>query len=254
MPWQFVKYVRRPFQQLFFGMKHLLEESKLLYDKIQGQDPKRPDKFDNNLWVREKIYSKSCFLTGIAAIEGFANFILSDFAVRGKDSLVSLLDKSQKSQKIERWPLVEKIYFLPSLCNKRLTPPAFYFKRNSKAFMIFMELAEIRNNILHASPEPRLALIKLQKSGFHEEYDDFEENFWPYSRIFKDYSAFNHTAAKVAYDNIIWIRDSLIKFIDRLDKKYLLDENYTPISKRYSEEEFSKEELIDDFKKYITQS
>ena len=252
MPWQFARFASRPFQQLFHGMDYFLAKTEKLYKEIHAKDPTKPEDFNAELWHSEKLNAKACFLMGMAAIEALANFILDDYSVRDKGALPKkMLNKAQKSQKIERWSLADKVYFLPTLCNCRLEPPAFYFIRDSRAFKIFEELVAIRNGMLHIIPETRLVLIKLKTSKIHERHDDFPENFWPVSHIFRDYSTFNFTSAKTARDNICWIRDSLNNFIEKIDEKYLKEEKLHLISEIIPEERNSKSDLIKNWKKYV---
>ncbi|PKK84841.1 MAG: hypothetical protein CVT49_01415 [candidate division Zixibacteria bacterium HGW-Zixibacteria-1] len=235
-------------------MDHFLSESEKLYEEIHAQDPTKPEAFNPRIFYSEKIIAKASFLMGMTAIEAFANFILKDYSVRDKKDLPKeLLNKAQISQKIDRWPLASKIYFLPTLCNPLLEPPAFYFNMDSIAYKTFRELVEIRNGMLHITPQTWIVLIKLKTNKRHELHDDFPENFWPVSHIFRDYSAFNYIAAKIARDNICWVRDSLLSFIEKIDKKYLNEEKYHLISGIIPEEGNSKEILIDNWQKYVNE-
>jgi len=252
MPRQFARFRSRPFQSLFFSMEYYYADSKRLYDKIHAQDPKKPLEFDQELWMNEKAAARAAFIMGIAAIEAFANNILRDFSIRGKKDLPeSLLNKSQKQLKIDFWRLADKVYFLPTLCNSQLTPPAFYFKRESEQFQLFEELVEIRNGIMHGRPEPFLGLIKLNPNKLHEVNDNFPENFWPLSKFPKDFTSLNHNCSKIAYDNIKWIKDSLISFLDKVDKKYLNEEKIELISPVIQDSNLNEDELIKNWKMYV---
>jgi hypothetical protein len=255
MPRQFAKFIRRPFQSLFYSMEYYFKESKELYDKIHAQDPARPQDFDQHLWMKEKAAARAAFIMGMAAIEAFANNILRDFAVRGKKDLPeSLLNKLQKKYDVNFWRLPDKTYFLPTLCNSQLIPPAFYFKRDSKEFQLFEEIVKIRNGIMHGRPEPFLVLIKFKPSELHEVNDNFPENFWFLSNIPKDFTSFNHQCASIAYDNIKWVRESLISFIEKVDEKYLKEEKIELISPIIQDNNLDEAELIRNWKNYINKS
>lgn len=255
MPRQFAKFIRRPFQSLFYSMEYYYNESKGLYEKIHAQDPSRPQEFDQHLWMKEKAAARAAFIMGMAAIEAFANNILRDFAVRGKKDLPeSLLNKLQKKYDVNFWRLPDKIYFLPTLCNSQLTPPAFYFKRDSKEFQLFEELVKIRNGIMHGRPEPFLALINLKPNKLLEANDNFPENFWTISNIPKDFTSFNHECAKTAHDNIKWVRDSLLDFLEKVDIKYFNEEKIELISPIIQDNNLDEAELIRNWKNYINKS
>ena len=166
MPWQYCNYIRRPFQSLFFSMDFYYKQSQELYKKIHAQDFENPSQLDQKLWMEEKSASRTCFIMGIAAIEAFANNILRDFAVRNKGDLpVGMLNKSQKDNPIDRWRLIDKVYFMPTLCNAVISPPASFFNRKSKEFILFEELVEIRNTIMHGRPETILMLMKYKSDN-----------------------------------------------------------------------------------------
>ncbi len=252
MPWQFGKNYRRPFQSLFWAMELHYEESKGLYQAIHAQDPSRPDKFDQQLWMKEKAASRACFISGMAGIEAFANTVLKDFGVRGKGDLPEqILSKSQKKNPIDRWRLADKVYFLPTLCNKHLTPPPCYFTKDSQSFKLFEELIDIRNSIMHGRPEAALWLFKLKAGKMHEVKDDFDTNFWSLSRICKDFSSFNYDYARVAYDNIVWVRGCLVGFLEKVDDKYMSEHKIKLISPIIPDETADEKELIDNWQSYV---
>ncbi len=224
-----------------------------MYQKVHGQDPSKPQEFNQDLWMKEKSASRACFIMGIAGIEAFANNVLKDFSIRAKDDLPkNLLSRHQRKNHIDYWRLVDKVYFLPTLCNSQLSPPAVYFRKNTKAFSLFEELVEIRNSIMHGKPEPFMVLAKLKPDRVHELTDNFPDNFWPISKIGKDFSSFNYECAKTAYENIIWVRDSLISFLERVDKKYLMEEKIELISPIINDNNISKEELLENWGKYVS--
>lgn len=252
MPYQFAKFIRRPFQSLFYSMEYYYNESMELYQNIHAQDPSKPQEFDQRLWMQEKAVARACFIMGMAAIEAFANNILRDFAVRGKEEVPeSLLNKSQKKKEIDYWRLTNKVYFLPTLCNSQLTPPAFYFKRDSTQFQLFEELVKIRNGIMHGRPEPFLALLKLKPNQVHEMDDSFVENFWPLSKIAKDFTSFNFVSAGIAYNNIKWVRESLIGFLEKVDEEYMNEEKIELISPVIQNSDLDEGELIKNWKNHV---
>jgi hypothetical protein len=255
MPWQFIKYVRRPFQALFFSMDHHLNEARVLDRKIHAQDFSDPTKLDQDLWMREKAASRASFIMGIAGIEAFSNNLLGDFAVRRKSDLSeALLNRSQKANPVERWRLTDKVYFLPTLCNRDLAPPASYFKRDSGQFQLFEELVQIRNAVMHGRPTPFLALVKLRPDKKHEANDDIAENFWPLSRVPKDFSSFNYECAKTACENITWVRDSLAGFLDKADDKYLKEEKIELVSTVIPDAAGEQRDLLSNWRDHVRSS
>lgn len=252
MPWQFIRYSRRPFQSLFFAFELSYARSQELFIKIHAQDPSRPEDFDQNLWMEEKAFSRDCLIMGMAGIEALANNLYRDFATRSKNDLPdNLLNKNQRKNEIEWWRLTDKVYFLPTICNITLSPPASYFDKESDKYKLFEELIEIRNSILHGRPEALLMLAKLNPNKRHELIDNFDQNFWPCSKLPKDITAINGECAKIAYENIIWVRDSLVGFIEKLNEKYLKEERFTLISPVIPEQNADKNELMTNWRKYI---
>ena len=225
MPFQYAKYIRRPFQGLFSSMEHHYKQACVLYEKLHAQDFSDPLKFDQDLWNSEKAAARSSFIMVMAAIEAFVNNVYSDFGSRKKEDLsVTLLNESQKKRSFEFWKLQDKVYFLPTMCNTLLNPPAFYFKRDSNDFKLFEELVEIRNSIMHGRPYPFLIRIELKPNKIHELYDGFPENFWPISKIPKDFTSFNFDCTKTACNNILWLKNSLTEFLDKVNEKYFIEE------------------------------
>lgn len=222
---QYGRLLRRLFQSLFNNMECHYKEGNELYAKLHAQDFSNPLMLDQELWAREKAASLSSFIMGMAGIEALANYIYLDFGLRKKEDLpTELLNKRQKNKTFEFWNLADKIYFLPSLCNLDFNPPDSYFKKDSKEFKLFEELVEIRNNIMHGRPTSTLIRILHEPGNIKGLFDNFSENYWPRSKIQKDFTSFNFDCAKTTYENIIWVRNSLIKFIDKLDEKYLREE------------------------------
>lgn len=252
MPWQFAKYYRRPFQSLFYSMDHYFNESREFYQKVQAQNHTKPLEFDQDLWMKEKSASRASFIMGLAGIEAFTNNVLKDYSKRNKEDLPeAILSKYQKSTDVGRWRLIDKVYFLPTLCNDIFNPPAIYFKRDSRAFKLFEELVKIRNSIVHGRPEPFMVLFRLKPNKVHEMNDSFINNFWPLSKIPKDFSSFNYECAKTAYENIKCVRDSLVKFLDKVDDKYMKEEKIKLISPIIRDDLLTEIELLKNWKKYV---
>jgi len=189
---------------------------------------------------------------GIAGIEAFANNVLNDFGELRKEQIpIELLSKNQQKSEIDFWRLPDKVYFLPSLCRCDFTSPENYFMRESPEFQLFEELVSIRNSIVHGKPKPWLGLIKLNPDKRHELIDNFEINKWPISKIFKDFSAFNFDCAKTARDNIVWVKDSLVRYIKRIDEKYFREEKFKLISPLIEGDDTIKGELLRNWQKYV---
>jgi len=202
--------------------------------------------------MKEKAEARASFIAGMAGIEALSNTILSNFGRRTKEDLPdALLSKAQKKSNIDRWRLIDKIYFLPTLCNQDLLPPACYFNKESEAFKLFEELVLIRNGIMHGRPVPTLMLVKLKPNKKHEMKDSFDLNFWPLTKIPKDFSIFNHDCAKIAYDKILWVRDSLVNYLDMIDDIYLKEDKINLISRVIKDDEVTEDYLLKNWKEYI---
>ena len=233
-------------------MECYYKEAEVLYRRIQAQDPSKPEHFDQGLWMREKAFSRDTLIMGIAGIEAFANNVLIDFCVRTEKNLPrELLKKWEISGRIHYWRLVDKVYFLPTLCNTKFQPPEFYFKRDSNEFQLFDELVRIRNGIMHGRPARILVLDNLRPNRTHVLDDTFPQNFWPVSKIGKDFTSFNFPYAKIAHDNIMWVRDSLVDFLEKVDKKYMEEEGVKFISPLIPEGKASRKELLSNWKRYV---
>jgi hypothetical protein len=251
MPWQFIHYHRRPFQSLFFGMEHHLIEAKELYTIIHSWDATKPEECDQDIWMKEKTAARASFIMGVTGIEAFTNNILKDFGLLSKSQIpFESLNKYQRKNDIDFWRLIDKVYFLPSLCQLEFKPPDNYFNRTSKEFLLFEELVNIRNSIVHGKPDPGLRLVKLNPNKKHELIDDLDINWWPLSKIIKDFTAFNYDCAKTARDNIVWVKDSLTQFIDTIDNNYLNNEKFEPASAIIEGDESLREDLLLNWRKY----
>ena len=234
-------------------MEHHYRESEALYERIHAQDPSNPQQFDQHLWMKEKSASRASFIMGMAGIEAFVNNVIGDFGVRGKEELPrGLLNQKQRKRPIEYWRLPDKVYFLPTLCNSELAPPTSYFNKTSEPFKLFEELVQIRNRIMHGRPDPFLGLIKLKPDKMHEVNDNFPENFWPLSKISKDFTSFNFESAKIAYENVVWVRGALLGFLQDVDEKYMQDEKIKLISPIIPDEIADEKELIENWQTYVT--
>jgi hypothetical protein len=252
MPWQFCKHIRRNFQPLFLSMERHYRESERLRAKILAQDPRNPEDFDQQLWNDEKSASRASFIMGMAAIEAFANSLLSDFAVHDKSQIPPvMISKHLSKTRIDRWPLAEKIYFLPTLCNRPISPPATFFDRQSRDFRLFEELIEITNSIMHGRPTVIMLLAHLSHSKLHTMIDEFDQNFWPISEIPRDFTSFNQQCAEAAFHTLTWVRDSLITHVGGLDRQYLGEERMRLISRVFREDEVSRESLLKDWKDFV---
>jgi hypothetical protein len=252
MPWQFVRYSRRPFQSLFFAMELYYSKSQELYKKIQFQVLDNPATCDQQLWMEEKAISRDCLVMGMAALEAFANNLIRDFIKRNKENLdPGILNKNQKNNPIDRWSLSDKIYFLPTLCNSSMLTPELFFNPLSADFRCFIELIKIRNGIVHGRPEASLMLMTINPNRMHELDDDFSENCWPISKIPRDLTIFNGECAKIAYINMAWVKDSLIKYIEKLDEKYLKEEKINIVSRIIQENEADKSTIKKKWRDYI---
>jgi hypothetical protein len=252
MPWQFAHYYGRQFQALFFGMEYHLQEAKELYSIIHSWNLAEPNECDQNIWMKEKTTARASFIMGIAGIEAFANNVLNDFGVLTKEQIpCELLNKNQQRNKMNYWRLPDKVYFLPSLCKSNFVSAENYFDRNAHEFQLFEELVSIRNSIVHGKPKPWLGLIKLNPDKRHELIDNFEINKWPISKIFKDFSSFNYDCAKTARDDVVWIKDSLSKFIEGIDEKYFREEKFKLISHLIEGDDTIREELLNNWRKYV---
>lgn len=229
------------------------DKAEKLYKDLHAQDINDPEKLDQQLWMQEKAAARAAFIMGIAAIEAFTNNVLTDHAIRSKEDIPKnlLFHSAQKGQKLEKWRLIDKVYFAPLLCNEILSPPACYFDRQSAAFRTFAELVEIRNSIMHGNSFPFLVLIDLTDATNKVIMDDFQLNFWPLSRIPHDFSSFNFKCAETACKYIAWVRDSLVKFIDRVDQKYMTHEQIKLISPIIADQTATKDELLKNWKSYI---
>jgi len=105
---------------------------------------------------------------------------------------------------------------------------------------------------MHGRPQAALTLFKLKKSKKHEASTEFDVNFWPVTQIPRDLSSFNHECAGIARSNIIWVRDSLVTFLEKVDKKYLRQEKVKLISPVIPESRVTEDELRRNWKQYVT--
>lgn len=236
-------------------MEDALKRAEELHKTIQRQDPNHPERFDQILWMREKAASRECLVMGVAGVEALANSLLSEFACHKiEDIPTGLIKKRLRKLTIEWWPLGEKVYFTPALCNPLLSPPSKYFSNSSKMFRVFEELIEIRNSLVHGKPWPRLVLFRLNRNMIHTMNDDFPHQKWPESGIHKDLVCFNYDSAKIVRDNVSGIKNALLRHVPRAGKKYLSEEKIRLVSPIIDERGGDEKLLMADWKKFVDES
>ena len=221
----------RPFQPLFAAMETLLREAEPLHREIMNKKVTGPYDVDKTLWAREKHLATGSFIMGIMGIEAFVNCLWAEFPLRrppdmpyewfgGKGRIASL-----KERPFERWKLQEKVFFIPSICCSTAKPPKDFFKKNSRHWQRFDEVVAIRHRLAHARPVWTDWKITLGQDKLHTVDDSKRSNFWARTEIPKDIRGFNYGCAQIGFEEVTWVRDSIMTFlVDRVPSKYLHEE------------------------------
>jgi len=209
---QWGKMVRRTFRSLFSDTQFYLSKAELAFEKVHSQDTSHPEKLNMKLWEEEKAYSRACFIFGVAAIEAFCNALIEEYRIHKLDELPSeWTNHKQKQNALDWWKLEWKVQFIPTICNEELKHPAEYINPDCREMKLFSLHVKVRDSIMHGRiHEPHIRLRRDEKGVWNLD-DDLPENFWPKSDIPKDFTSFNYECAKLAYDNIMWVRDKLIE-------------------------------------------
>ena len=107
---------------------------------------------------------------------------------------------------------------------------------------------------MHGRPHLFLALFKLNPDRLNSLIDDIDaRDFWPISRIPRDFVSFNGKCARTACENIKWVRDSLVEFLEKVTKDYMQKNIIKLVSRIYTEEEVTEDELRSNWSKYVTE-
>jgi len=150
--------------------------------------------------MEEQIFSRTSILLFPLALEAVINFVYEYYGVYEKDDLKRIPVK-------EKW-INASLKCLPQVGVLERDGEVVYrrgdrietFSEDSETFRRYLELKDIRNDIVHLKPD--FGLIKL--TNVHEHENNL--GFYPYTAIPKDISKweFEHTAiAKLIFDDMI---------------------------------------------------
>jgi len=222
---QWALLIRRPFQPLLEDMQVFLPKAEELFHQIRQQDPDHPEKFDKQLWEAEKAFARASFIMGMAGVEAFCNAVLADHKCHEKKDLPKeWLNRRQRERNLDMWRLVDKVKFIPTLCNTALKSPVEYFDMKCSEFGRFEELVEIRNSIMHGRITQHKNLITFDSRRRHIIDDDFPENYWKLSNIHRDFATFNYECAVKASEMISWVIKKVTEFLHgRINDRYFTD-------------------------------
>lgn len=206
------------FDDSYFFYKNASEINIKYHESIDPKS-KLSDQF---LLNQMRSFSRACIISAIAALESLSNHLIKDFKKHDKKDIPErwfASDSKWQNKRIMEWPLIQKIRFLPTICNKKLKSPDEYFEFPDYKLELFCELVTIRNKIVHGKLVPvRISIdtkTKILKA-------DYPENYWPISKIPKDIFNIDFSHADIAYRNVVYIRDKLRDFMpDILDDEYL---------------------------------
>lgn len=180
-------------------------------------------KADQESLRMQSIFSRSCILSSIAALEALSNAILHDFKKYDFNDLDSkwLKSRHKKNENILRWQLEDKVFIIPAICRYKIENPNGYFKNNTKILKLLEEMRKIRNSIAHGEIE------KLHIKIYDNKTVDFsiKSNFWPLTQIPRDAFGVGFDHAKLIFDHSLEVAKFLIEKVEpKIELEYLNDQ------------------------------
>jgi hypothetical protein len=158
--------------------------------------------------MHEEVFSRATILLFPVALEAIINVVYEYYDVYGKDELRKISAK-------EKW-LNASTKCLPMVGTLKVKGEIIYkkgdhvetFDENSDVFLKYIELKDIRNDIVHLKPD--FVHIKF------DNIEDYEDNYgiYPVTKIPKELSAwkFEHASiAKSVFDKMIYHLNTFMK-------------------------------------------
>ena len=146
-----------------------------------------------------RAHSRACIVTAIAGFESLCNCIEYSFHKRLLDDIIidwipksQIMQSTNKPRNFDNWQLVQKIRFIPVLCDLILSHPNSYFPESNSNIDKLDEVVRVRNKIIHGG------LIKIACEidwPSREVNDRLTENYYPLTKIHKDIRALSYNEA-----------------------------------------------------------
>lgn len=203
------RMITKPFRPLLADTGILLQMAKESHTAWKTTDD--PD----DRW-REAALSRSCIIACAFFLEALSNSILKDFEVWDPLQLPLAMQKKigLDVKPVDRLPLEDRVYIIPYLCNKaQETFSNTYFDRGSIDFQRMCELIRIRDRFAHSRPTKRKFVITKTGAKEYVVDDNFQENFWPVTRIPKDIFIIEFEHAQLARQIIDRTTEQLNEFL-----------------------------------------
>lgn len=218
----------RPFQALFNDSDYFLDKALEYHDALITSKSKENEFADQNALSLERSNARACFISSVTGLEAFVNSVQKEFGRREPTDLnPEWLTRKHKDKAFDRWPLKEKIKFLPTICNFEAKEPSCFFKVNSANYELLEELIEIRNSYVHGRIVNIKYKVTLYSDRRHEADTAMSENVWPKSDFPLEIYSINHECAEKAYKNVFWAVKSIITFLDvKIEKQYLAEQEF----------------------------
>lgn len=228
----------RPFQPFLLAADDLLqlaypyfkkiEESRKNYEKTGEVNFK-----DRNAWQLDKSLSIGSFMAKYAGLEAFINCAYNEFKINSVEDIpvsyfIGVLKKQRNGlvkKNFYQWHLGSRVYFIAPLCVESMFNPSKIFDITNRKWNKFLEIIEIRNSFNHAKNTG--AYTELTSAGPMQwmANDDFPENYWPLTKVYREHRTFNYQAAKDIGEIIDWIINKLRNFIpDLLNEEFMTKE------------------------------
>lgn len=200
-----VTFTERTFQPLFQDMELFLALARVENTMIQSHDLNE-SLMNQEVWMKEKAFSRASFVLGMAALEAFCNALLDDYRQQEPAVLRRFNINSKRLKKsLDRWTLPDKIAYLPTLCSIELLNPSRFFDKTSEQFQLLDEMVDVRNDMVHGQLVNRKVEIDIEAK-----HTVNGRNVIPMTDQFpRNLAIFNYSCALKARDCVDWFKTKL---------------------------------------------
>ena len=230
----------RPFQPFILAGNDLLQLALPYHQQIQARkdryaETKVIDTSGRDEWQLEKSLSIGSFMVKYAGLEALVNCTFEDHMVREVKDLSDdyfigpLLKKQSKLQgkKFTYWHLATRVFLIIPLCSDPEMDPRTVLDTTSDEWKKFEEIIKIRHSFNHGSEVVGTQNATKLASKLWITDDNYPENFWPLTKVYRDHRLFGYEDALNLHNTI----DSLIQKLraampTQLDDKYMTTEQW----------------------------
>jgi hypothetical protein len=220
-----VQITSKVFQGHFTDAQFHLEQSGLFHSVVKNSVVTDPKQADQVALAKSRAHGRAAFISIVAGCESLCNCIEQQFAKRKSDNLpTDWVSKKVRERLFRDWSISTKIRFLPVLCCNESNPPSSYFQSYLQQLREFDEIVKIRNSLIHGAYVETRYKIVFGDGNFHT-ISDFQENFWPITRIARDPRSLTYDEVNIAYTKVMAVMAEAIRQVGSgIDERFLRDE------------------------------